>query len=1034
MGIFYRMKISNMLRTFVIFFLFAAVSSIANAAVGELNVYIPVSDVIISYNTSEMYFEATVGNAGDYGSSPNFAMEITNPNGGVRSAQAVERSTGHWIIPYALDTVSGKHQLRFYANGALVSPAVGTISEITVRFQVRDVGITESVLKRDMEDVWISGYLLDRNGNPLKYTPSFRLEGADIGSTNYAGDGYFNIRVNRITTAGPRAVKLFADGAEVAAWSVASQNFTGLWISPGGAYAGFPQGLSVRAYTYSSSFQAIELDSSNLRVEISGIPVLADSVPSYIEREYESGSTERLFRVVVSGDALRNGRIQFESTGIATLLISTDNYSYQRTIELPVYSLSDADIIGAPNLRNFVSDDMMELSLRLPSGQRATQLDVELTVGDSDPVHYNASGISLDKFPAFEVMPMGVGTIQVQAKALVIDSQNKETTRQFTRSFPYALPTVSVEPQSIPLGDEDSVIVTLQDKDGNFVDNAYVTIERMGSQNGSNGGSGEYVFNGKWTTPGWYRLTAISASGELLVDTTKLIYVQAPQVLRIQPEQEVLVAGLDQVLRVQLFDENGASLNTARVTAQIDGVGERVTMNAAGSGFYSLRVNPWHKVVVFAETNDGRRAAEPVEIEARYPEVDISISAVTLRFKDHVAFSFKHPLTGEVLTGEIRVRSENLEIIQRNAKSNGKTTREGSEFSFDMYSRQPNTNLESRLLIDFIYNGRDYNNIVSLPVGDAVIEFTPAQVQQNSTVNVDVRVLNASYQALEGIKVTAASQANVVQTNADGVAMFRNVSTGSRESVSFTIEREDALVVGGSSNTKMQVELPTVVDRTKPVVKVVGLSADSINEVTASTLKLEFELSDDYGLGSITVRNDQRPLAGKTATWSTTLELAPGLTTIPVRVADASNNVTELSIRVRYTAPTPPAPPVSDNIVMSIGSFVVRRGNTVLEQPPVAPQIIGGRTMLPFRYLCQTVMQGTVDYAADTRIIRTTVNGHDIVMQVDSPEITVDGEPITLDQAPTLVGDHTLVPVRAFQLVVADLQWNAVTQTVTIIP
>jgi len=627
-----------------------------------------------------------------------------------------------------------------------------------------------------------------------------------------------------------------------------------------------------------------------------------------------------------------------------------------------------------------------------------------------------------------------VGSIQVQAKALVIDSQNKETTRQFTRTFPYALPTVSVMPSSIPLGDEDSLIITLQDKDGNFVDNAYVTLERMGSQNGSNGGSGEYVFSGKWTTPGWYRLTAISASGELLVDTTKLVYVQPPQVLTLKPEQEVLVAGLDQVLRVQLLDENGSTLNTAKVTAQIDGVGERVTMNAAGSGVFSLRVNPWQKVVVYAETNDGRRAAEPVEIEARYPEVEISISAVTLRFKDHVAFSFKHPLTGEVLTGEIRVRSENLEIIQRNAQSNGKTTREGSEFSFDMYSRQPNASLESRLLIDFIYNGRDYNNIISLPVGEAIAEFTPAEVQQNSTVNIDVKVMNASYQPLEGIKVTAASQANVVQTNASGMAQFRNVMTGSRESVSFTIEREDALVVGGSANTKMQVELPTVVDRTKPVVKLVGLSADSINDVTESTLKLEFELSDDYGLSSITVRTDQRPISGKIATWSTTLELSPGLTTIPVRVADASNNVTELSIRVRYTAPAPPAPPVSNNIVMTIGSLVVHRGDTVLEQPPVAPQIINGRTMLPFRYLCQTVMRGTVDYDATTRVIRTTVNGHDVVMQVDSNEITVDGEPITLDQAPTLVGDHTLVPVRAFQLVVTDLQWNAGTQMVTIIP
>ena len=90
--------------------------------------------------------------------------------------------------------------------------------------------------------------------------------------------------------------------------------------------------------------------------------------------------------------------------------------------------------------------------------------------------------------------------------------------------------------------------------------------------------------------------------------------------------------------------------------------------------------------------------------------------------------------------------------------------------------------------------------------------------------------------------------------------------------------------------------------------------------------------------------------------------------------------------------------------------------------------------MLPFRYLVQTVLGGEVDYISDTRTIIARVNGREIILQVDSILMTVDGMEQELSQAPTLVGDHTLVPLRAFDVAVTSIDWDGDAQLVTIVP
>ncbi|MCL2548125.1 MAG: stalk domain-containing protein, partial [Symbiobacteriaceae bacterium] len=121
-------------------------------------------------------------------------------------------------------------------------------------------------------------------------------------------------------------------------------------------------------------------------------------------------------------------------------------------------------------------------------------------------------------------------------------------------------------------------------------------------------------------------------------------------------------------------------------------------------------------------------------------------------------------------------------------------------------------------------------------------------------------------------------------------------------------------------------------------------------------------------------------------------------------------------------------------IVLTIDSTIVTQGRMVLPEPPIPPQIINGRTMLPFRYLVQTIFGGEVFYDADTQEIRAEVDGHTFIMLVDDPQIIIDGDGYVYSQAPVIIGESTLVPLRAFEILLSELAWDEATQTVALLP
>lgn len=104
----------------------------------------------------------------------------------------------------------------------------------------------------------------------------------------------------------------------------------------------------------------------------------------------------------------------------------------------------------------------------------------------------------------------------------------------------------------------------------------------------------------------------------------------------------------------------------------------------------------------------------------------------------------------------------------------------------------------------------------------------------------------------------------------------------------------------------------------------------------------------------------------------------------------------------------------------------------------VPAQIIGDRTMVPMRKIFET-FRAQIEWFGETQVIMATRGSLIIVMQIGDPTMNVndiltgEAKEVTLDVPPCIVGDRTLVPVRAIsESLGMDVQWDDMTRTVLI--
>jgi len=98
----------------------------------------------------------------------------------------------------------------------------------------------------------------------------------------------------------------------------------------------------------------------------------------------------------------------------------------------------------------------------------------------------------------------------------------------------------------------------------------------------------------------------------------------------------------------------------------------------------------------------------------------------------------------------------------------------------------------------------------------------------------------------------------------------------------------------------------------------------------------------------------------------------------------------------------------------------------------VPPQMIGGRTLVPMRAIFEA-LGALVHYDEPTKTIFASAVGRKISMQIGNNVMLVDGKELVLDVPPQVVDNRTLVPIRAVsEGLDALVNWLDKTKTVVI--
>ncbi len=98
----------------------------------------------------------------------------------------------------------------------------------------------------------------------------------------------------------------------------------------------------------------------------------------------------------------------------------------------------------------------------------------------------------------------------------------------------------------------------------------------------------------------------------------------------------------------------------------------------------------------------------------------------------------------------------------------------------------------------------------------------------------------------------------------------------------------------------------------------------------------------------------------------------------------------------------------------------------------VPPAMVNNRTMVPMRAIFET-LGAEVEWIPEESGIRATTDTLDVYMQLDNPQITINGVVTELDVAPYLTNNRTLVPLRAVaEAFSASVTWVQDTSSVVI--
>jgi len=116
--------------------------------------------------------------------------------------------------------------------------------------------------------------------------------------------------------------------------------------------------------------------------------------------------------------------------------------------------------------------------------------------------------------------------------------------------------------------------------------------------------------------------------------------------------------------------------------------------------------------------------------------------------------------------------------------------------------------------------------------------------------------------------------------------------------------------------------------------------------------------------------------------------------------------------------------------IVPVPISVINNGSALtFDQPPI---VENGRTLVPLRAIFEE-LGADIEWDQSTQTVTAVRGDIKITIQIGSNILTRNGEQITLDVPPQIVGGRSLVPLRAIaESFGVEVDWNANTRIATI--
>ena len=121
-------------------------------------------------------------------------------------------------------------------------------------------------------------------------------------------------------------------------------------------------------------------------------------------------------------------------------------------------------------------------------------------------------------------------------------------------------------------------------------------------------------------------------------------------------------------------------------------------------------------------------------------------------------------------------------------------------------------------------------------------------------------------------------------------------------------------------------------------------------------------------------------------------------------------------------------------ITLQIGNpnMTVNNAEKAIDEQGTVPVLINDRTLLPVRAVVEE-MGGSVEWVEETQTVILAYGSDTITLQIDNPTAFLNDEAKTLDTAPMIIGDRTMMPIRFIaESFGFNVNWDDATQTATV--